>query len=64
MQRSTASRHSQEKNTQSSVGRNHKSQRTVTSQRTGQSSTHSGSVHPKLSEKPTRPRVIKSKISF
>lgn len=63
MQRSTASRHSQEKNIHSSsTGRQLRAQRTTTSQRTAQSSTHSGSAHPKGIEKPSRPRV--SQISW
>ncbi len=60
MQRSTASRHSQEKAVQnSSVGRHLRTQnRTATSQRTGQSSNHSGSAHQKPIEKPSRPKVL------
>lgn len=59
MQRSTASRHSQDKNAQTaSLARQLKSQRTATSQRTGQSSNHSASNHPKTIEKPSRPRVF------
>lgn len=58
MQRSTNSRHSQEKNN-ASVARQLKSQRTTTSQRTAHSSNHSGSnIHVKAAEKPTRPRLV------
>ena len=61
MQRSTTSRHSQEKNTQNSSAARppHKSHKSTTSQRTAHSSNHSGSnVHVKPLEKPARPRLI------
>ena len=57
MQRSVASKHSQEKNPNASVARQLKPQRTATSLRTGVSSTHTSSGHHKIPEKPSKPRV-------